>query len=45
MDFLTPAVAPFTIALIIMAMLAVMEIVGLMFGMGLSGLLDSALPD
>ncbi|MCA8901615.1 MAG: YqiJ family protein [Hyphomonas sp.] len=45
MEFLHPAVAPFTIALIIMGMLALLEIIGLMFGMGLSGLLDSALPD
>ena len=45
MDFLNPAVAPFTIALMIMAMLAVLEIAGLLFGVGLSGLLDSALPD
>ncbi len=45
MDFLHPAVAPFTIALMIMATLAALEIAGLAFGMGLSGLLDSSLPD
>lgn len=37
--------SPFAIALIIMLMLSVIEVVGLMFGAGISGVLDNLLPD
>lgn len=40
-----PALAPFTIALIVMLMIGVMEVIGLFFGASPSAMLDSALPD
>lgn len=41
----TPAAAPFTIALIIMLVIAALEGVGLLFGLAISGLVDTLLPD
>lgn len=40
-----PGMAPFTIALAIMLVIALMEGVGLLFGLALSGLVDNLLPD
>ena len=40
-----PAYAPFTIALTIMGAIAVLELLGLLFGVAFSGLLDNLLPD
>lgn len=40
-----PAFAPFTIALMIMALIAVMELVSLLFGASVSEMVDNALPD
>lgn len=45
MDFFDPALSPFTIALLIMLFIAAMELVGMLAGMGISDVLDSALPD
>lgn len=45
MDVLNAAVAPFTIALMIMALIAALELAGLLFGVAFSGLVDGAVPD
>lgn len=45
MDLLAPQLAPFTIALGILALIAVAEVISVLMGAGVSGLLDSALPD
>ncbi len=45
MDFFHPELAPFTIALLIMAFIALLELGGLLFGVAFSELVDSALPD
>jgi len=42
---LDPALAPFTIALLVMLMIAALEALGMAFGASPSGILDSALPD
>lgn len=44
-DFFTPANAPFAIALLLMAFMGIAEILGLLFGMAPSSMLDSMLPD
>jgi hypothetical protein len=40
-----PALAPFTIALLVMALIAMLELVSLMFGASASGMVDNLLPD
>ena len=45
MEFFHPALTPFSIALIIMAGLAALEILGLLFGTGFSSLFDGLSPD
>lgn len=45
MEFFHPTMAPFTIALMIVALIAVLEVGGLLFGVAFSGLVDAALPD
>ena len=45
MDLFDAALAPFTIALMVMAGFAVLEVVGLLFGAGPGAALDSMLPD
>ncbi len=45
MEFFSPAVAPFTTALAIMALIAALELAGLLFGVAFSGLVDGALPE
>ena len=46
MDFLfQPEVLPFTVALFVMLAIALIEGVGMMLGMGLSGLVDQIIPD
>ena len=45
MDFFHPALMPFSIALLIMAFLAALELIGLLFGTGFSGLFDGLSPD
>lgn len=45
MEFFHPALAPFTIALLILAFIALLEILGLIFGVAFSSLVDSALPE
>lgn len=45
MEFFHPSLAPFTIALLVMAGIALLELVGLMFGVAFSELIDNALPD
>jgi hypothetical protein len=45
MEFFHPSLAPFTIALLIMSFIAVLELAGLLFGVAFSELVDSALPD
>ena len=42
---LDPALAPFTISLLLMAMIAVLEIIGALFGAAPSSLLEGVLPD
>jgi hypothetical protein len=44
-SFFDPATAPFSVALIVMLAIAAAEIVGAMFGVAPSGVLDSMLPD
>ncbi|WBQ13544.1 YqiJ family protein [Hyphomonadaceae bacterium BL14] len=44
-SFFDPATAPFAVALIVMLAIAAAEIVGAMFGVAPSGVLDSMLPD
>lgn len=45
MELFHPALAPFTIALLVMAFIALLEVVGLLFGVAVSNLVDSALPE
>ncbi|MEM7640632.1 MAG: YqiJ family protein [Pseudomonadota bacterium] len=45
MELFHPALLPFTAALIVLGLIATMELVGLLFGVAFSGLVDSALPD
>ncbi|MEO0449613.1 MAG: YqiJ family protein [Pseudomonadota bacterium] len=45
MEFFHPALAPFTIALLIMSFIALLEVTGLLFGVAFSELIDNALPD
>lgn len=45
MDLFVTALAPFTIALLLLAFIAVLEILGLLFGVAFSSLVDSALPE
>lgn len=45
MFLLDPAFAPFTIALLVMALIAVVELASLAFGASVSGMIDNALPD
>jgi hypothetical protein len=45
MDFFDPGLAPFTIALLLMAFILFFELVGALFGAPMSELLDKALPD
>ncbi|MFZ5616960.1 MAG: YqiJ family protein [Pseudomonadota bacterium] len=44
-ELVTPAYAPFAIALTVMALIAALEIAGLLFGVAFSGLIDSLFPD
>ncbi|MEL7110811.1 MAG: YqiJ family protein [Pseudomonadota bacterium] len=45
MELFHPALIPFTAALIVLGLIATLELVGLLFGVAFSGLVDSALPD
>ena len=45
MELFHPALIPFTAALIVLGLIAALELVGLLFGVAFSGLVDSALPD
>lgn len=45
MDIFTPAFAPFTIALMLMTLIALLELGGLLFGVAFSGVIDGMLPD
>lgn len=45
MDLFAPQLAPFTIALGLLALIAIAEVVSVLMGVGVSGLLDSALPE
>ena len=45
MDIFSPALMPFTIAIMAMLVIMVAEFIGLMFGAAMSDLLDGALPD
>lgn len=45
MELFHPALLPFTAALIVLGLIATLELVGLLFGVAFSGLVDSALPD
>lgn len=45
MAFFDPALAIFSIALLVMAMIALLEVFGLLFGVAFSEMLDSVLPD
>jgi len=45
LELFQPALMPFSIALSIMALLAALEILGLLFGTGFSSLFDSVAPD
>ena len=45
MDLFSAGMAPFTIALILLAAIAALELIGMIFGLGVSGALDEALPD
>ena len=42
MNLFDPALAPFTIALLVMVLIAVLEVVSLAFGASVSGMLDDA---
>lgn len=44
-QFLTPDMAPFSIALALMVLIALLEVIGLMFGVAPSGLMEGAIPD
>lgn len=45
MELFHPALLPFTAALIVLGLIATLELVGLLFGVAFSSLVDSALPD
>ena len=45
MELFHPALIPFTAALIVLGLIAALELVGLLFGVAFSGLVDSALPE
>jgi len=45
MDLFTVAFAPFTVALLLMAMIALLELGGLLFGVAFSGVIDGMLPE
>ncbi|MEO0551213.1 MAG: YqiJ family protein [Pseudomonadota bacterium] len=45
MDLFHGALAPFTIALFLLGFIALLEVLGLIFGVAFSSLVDSALPD
>ena len=45
MDLFAPQLAPFTIAFGLLALIAIAEVVSVLMGVGVSGLLDSALPE
>lgn len=45
MDFFHPAMSPFVISFMIMAGIALLEIIGLVFGVAFSELVDAALPE
>ncbi|MEL6413768.1 MAG: YqiJ family protein [Pseudomonadota bacterium] len=45
MELFHPSLLPFTAALIVLGLIATLELVGLLFGVAFSGLVDSALPD
>lgn len=45
MNLFDPALAPFTIALLVMAFIAVLELASLAFGASASGVVDNLLPD
>ena len=45
MELFHPALIPFTAALIVLGLIATLELVGLLFGVAFSGLVDSALPE
>ena len=45
MDLFHPALLPFTAALIVLGLIAALELVGLLFGVAFSNLVDSALPE
>lgn len=45
MDLFDPALLPFTAALIVLGLIAALELVGLLFGVAFSSLVDSALPE
>lgn len=45
MELFHPALIPFTAALIVLGLIATLELIGLLFGVAFSGLVDSALPD
>lgn len=45
MEFFHAAMAPFTIALIVMAVIAAIEVMGMVFGVGASDAIDSLIPD
>lgn len=45
MELFSAGMAPFTIALMLLAAIALIELIGMAFGLGVSGLVDEALPD
>lgn len=45
MDLFHPALLPFTAALVVLGLIAALELVGLLFGVAFSNLVDSALPE
>lgn len=45
MELFSAPFAPFTVALLVLALIAAVEVVGLMFGAGVSDLLEAALPE
>ncbi|MEK7266813.1 MAG: YqiJ family protein [Pseudomonadota bacterium] len=45
MDIFSPPFAPFTIALMVMTMIAALELAGLLFGVAFSGLVDGLFPE
>ncbi|MEM9740488.1 MAG: YqiJ family protein [Pseudomonadota bacterium] len=45
MEFFSPDMAPFTLALFLLAGIAALEVIGMALGLGVSGALDEALPD